>query len=503
MALTSLINPNALEPVYTNTIPFVVSSTIYSNDNFRYVFELYTVDQITGVPTYKTTINPFPRPDGTGLYSVHYVLKDNVGYTLTPLLSTITSATTSLVHYRVKFGESWNPLLTWYDTQYAGGALSLTFSTTHGLLTGDIILLNKTDKSINPIYDGTASVVSVPNAYNIVTNLTFGNSSVAEGGLITDVLRMSMTSSVYRAFNGTRQYTERTDLFEDFYIATDATSNWLTGYVYNGTKGLYRSDYQTLSYIAATAGVIPNRAVYRFYNNGVIQGTYSIGITSSVSQYKRIDVPTGPSNFVNTPVVNTLFDTCVYNGPNGHYEVQMATWSAYPSGSPTYMTLPFRYSFDKGLSRTNATGSCSSASTREFPIIQLAFLNTFGAFEYLSFNLVSKVSIKVNRKKYKKVLAYNYNIGDRGDTVYDQNITESIDMASDWMNDDEALQVRTMISSPEVYIISQYNPLTGTTNTFTYPVIVTSDSYTQQTILNDTLFNFKVSVEKAINIYSI
>lgn len=509
MAITLITSPLLLEPVYTNTIPFVVSSTLSANSNFRYIFKLYTVDQITGVPTYKTTINPFPRPDTNGLYSVHYVLKDNVSYTLNPLLNTITSASNSVVHYQIQVGEEWNPQKTWIDTQYAGGALSLTFSVAHTLLQGDIILLNKTDKSINPTYDGTASVVSVPNIYNIVTDKTFLSSTVLEGGIITDVLRMSFTSSVYRAYNGKRQYVERTDLFEDFYIATDATSRWLTSYSdynsqiggYAGTKGLYRSDYQTLSYIAATAGIVPTHAIYKFYSNGIIQGTYSVGITSSVAQYKRIDVPTGPSNWVNTPTISTLFNTCIYNGPNGYYTVQMATWSGSATASPTYMTQPFRYSFNKGLSKTSATSGCSSATTREYPIIQIAFLNDFGAFEYLSFNLVSKTTIKINRKKYKKVLAYNYTIGDRGDTIYDQTMTEELSANSDFLTDEEALQVRIMVSSPEVYIISQYDPITGTTNTYRYPVIITSDSYTIQNSLNDQLFQFNITMEKAYQIF--
>jgi len=507
MALTITDTPFILEPVRSNGIPFRVTSSISSNTNFRYVFEAYTVDQITGVPTFKTKINPFPRQDASGLFNIGYVLRDNVSYKLQPLIQSIAANPQSVVHYQYKVGENWDPNKTWIDTIWETGALGLTFAVPHGFQVNDVILLDKTDKSINPIYDGTASVVSVPNIYEIITNLSFGASSVLEGGSVTDVLRMSLTSSVYRAYNGKRQYQQRTDLFEDFYIATDASYEWLTSFNDGmvsgvaGTKGLYSNDYQTLSYIAATAGVVPTHAVYRFYNSASASGiiaTYSMAVTAPVLPYKRLDVPTGPQNLINTPVITNYITAAINATNNAYYEVQMATWSAYPAGSPTYMTRPFRYQFNKGLDRS---GLQCSPNKREYPLIEIAFLNEFGAFEYLTFNLVSKTNVKVNRKKYKKVLAYNYNIGDRGDTIYDQQLTESMELTSDWLSDEEASQVNLMVRSDEVYIIQQYDALTNLWDTFTYPVIVTIDSYTQQNKLNDTLFNFKLTLDKAYQIF--
>ena len=502
MALSITSTPGALEPVYQNSMMFLAASTYATFSNFRYIFDVYTnTNYTTTGGSFKTRVNPFPRPDGVGMYSPHYVLRDNVSYKLQPNISSPTANTQSIINYYLKLGEEWNPLLSWYDTQWISGALGLTFSTPHGLLVGDLLLLDKTDKSLNPQYDGTCSVVAVTSPTSITTDKLFGDSSTAEGGEVTDVLRMSYTSSILRAFNGTRQYDEIDINFTNDYVLSVATDSFLTSY--NGVKRNYVYDLSTISYIAATSGVIPTHAVFNFYNKTTgITGTYGMTVSTTAS---RVDVPTGYANAIlrndsslSLPLINVLAA-----GENGYYTVRMATWSSYPSGSPTYLSQPFTYSIMPN--HDSGAFGCSTPTGREFDLIQIAFLNKYGAFEYMTFALVNKRTIKVNRKKYKKVLAYNYIMGDRGNTIFDMNVTEELTLNSDWLNDEEALLVSDLISSPEVYIIQQYpsNSSTWTINNVKYlPVIVTTDSYTIKNTLNDQLFNFTLMVEMAFNTYT-
>ncbi len=62
------------------------------------------------------------------------------------------------------------------------GKLGLSFSTPHGYVVGDVISIDKFDKSINPNYDGNANVTYVVDDNLLVLDKAFANSSVLEGG---------------------------------------------------------------------------------------------------------------------------------------------------------------------------------------------------------------------------------------------------------------------------------------------------------------------------------
>jgi len=62
--------------------------------------------------------------------------------------------------------------------------LGLTFSEPHGLNVGDLIIIDKNNKYLNPQYDGIATVISVPNEYQIVVDKEWGNDSINESGKI-------------------------------------------------------------------------------------------------------------------------------------------------------------------------------------------------------------------------------------------------------------------------------------------------------------------------------
>jgi hypothetical protein len=81
------------------------------------------------------------------------------------------------------------PEYTYVDTYYWGpttpNTLGLTFgSTAHGFVVGDLVEIDKDNKSINSQYDGFAKVIEVVDEYLIVVDKVFGASSTLEGGTI-------------------------------------------------------------------------------------------------------------------------------------------------------------------------------------------------------------------------------------------------------------------------------------------------------------------------------
>jgi len=96
--------------------------------------------------------------------------------------------------------------------------------------------------------------------------------------------------------------------------------------------------------------------------------------------------------------------------------------------------------------------------------------------DYWTFNLVSKFNSQILRERIKKPLAYNYNQGNRQHKVINQQITETWMVNTDWITDEQALFIRELIESPEVYWIKDDK---------LYPIDIIDDRYDFKSSLND------------------
>jgi len=84
------------------------------------------------------------------------------------------------------------------DTEFRDGFVGLTFSqaTPHSLLLGDLIIIEKTDISVNPQYNGTASVIEIINDYQIVTDKPWGLNTISETGRVRKFAASSLLQNV-------------------------------------------------------------------------------------------------------------------------------------------------------------------------------------------------------------------------------------------------------------------------------------------------------------------
>jgi hypothetical protein len=76
-------------------------------------------------------------------------------------------------HYYSEYPE-WEFTHTFYDPITSPNTLGLSSSQPHGLVIGDKLIIDKTDKSINPQYDGSANVVKILNDYSLIVDRVFG-----------------------------------------------------------------------------------------------------------------------------------------------------------------------------------------------------------------------------------------------------------------------------------------------------------------------------------------
>jgi hypothetical protein len=181
--------------------------------------------------------------------------------------------------------------------------MGLTFSVVHNFSVGDIITVNKDNKSVNPQYDGTCSVVSIVSTRSIRTNKPFSTTLLAnESGVITNQFRLTGTSSELYTWNGTRQYTERTKDFRQYIIATSSIANngkFLTNYDLSIQKPVRLDDYETLSMILPTSPLNPYYVYVNTYTSAnTLIGTY--GLTYSLANgFRKVDIGVGPMNLIN------------------------------------------------------------------------------------------------------------------------------------------------------------------------------------------------------------
>lgn len=65
------------------------------------------------------------------------------------------------------------------------GFLGLSFSSNHGLTVGDVVTIDKTNKLVNPQYDGEHTVLQVLDDYRIIIDVEYGSDVTSETGKIT------------------------------------------------------------------------------------------------------------------------------------------------------------------------------------------------------------------------------------------------------------------------------------------------------------------------------
>jgi hypothetical protein len=73
------------------------------------------------------------------------------------------------------------------DTFFNSNGVGLQFSTSstpHGLVVGDLITVDKNNKSLNPQYDGEHNVLEVVDNYKVIIDVDFGADSTLEGGKV-------------------------------------------------------------------------------------------------------------------------------------------------------------------------------------------------------------------------------------------------------------------------------------------------------------------------------
>lgn len=494
MAITINSTPDNFEPVYTNSMPFVVSSSFQAEENFKYLFNLYNADTLSLL----TTVAPYPRPNTTGIYSPHYVLQSLCDTQLRATSSVIFTNSGARARYYLTFGENYNPGLTFGDTyligSYVGNFLGLEFATNISteLFVGDEITIEKDNISINPWIQGQGTVISITNSTlpgfskTVFTDIPLQSPvfSSNESGSITNVFRYTATSSTLVGVNAARQYDDFTN-FETTYAMNSTTPNrrflsaYETSYFNNLTqkKPIYSNEYETLDLITGTATftTLSNLYVRYFYYNsaGSLIGSEATNI-GSTTNVLRFTVPSGTANI---NAIGGSGSTFLNNGTLASYIVQAGVGNGSTPLPSNGISDGFYYEIKEDC--------------RPYEVIRLAFLNKIGGYDYWSFNLVSKYTSQIKRTQIDRALSPTYTIGDRGRDVIYSEAVENWTINTDFLTDTDALFIRELVESPSVFLIDGINQL---------PVVITSDSYEYKSGLLNGYVQYTLTFQKAYDV---
>ena len=497
--VTLSATPSLYSPV-SAPIWFRFNSSSSNVTDFKYLFNIFKNDELTGATTSLGQYKVPPRPSvGDGIFDVHRILQSQVSYDINHTISTSTVAPNSITKYGLSYGFEYNPgvdFVRTFSSTYS--TLGLSFSVAHPFQVGDLLLINKDDKTTNPQYDGTASIIGLIGTSSIVTDNPFLTIVTNETGSIDSYQRVTGTTSGYFAFNGTRQYAQQGFDFGSTYLVTCTGSNIgatyaLTNYAFDtlppgsfydeSAKVVELNDYETLSYLVDNSKSSINFIQYMFYtdNSGSPALNTTQYVTYSVnSNYHRVDVPAGPLNINNMPG----FDQSIWDQVQ-YYTVSVnGTWDV--PGRPTNNG---RYS---GLKKfkvkdNDPFANCSS----KYPKIRLCWLNRLGGIDYFSFNFKSKNAIATEKVIFKRNLDWNYTVGQREDTVLTQTAMEIWNISSDFISQNESNWLKELFTSPEVYYLS------GTTK---IPIIIGDSSYEVKTSVNDHLIAVTLTYRMASNV---
>jgi hypothetical protein len=399
----------------------------------------------------------FYQNDTTGTAQFEFTTKNDTEITFQILALTLNNNIVGLKVFGVNLYES-------------GNFVKLLFNDGHPFEVGDEVRINKTDKTINPQYDGF-SFVTDTTTYSVTLDQEIGvRSSVPQTGFIINLTRNDLTSNMKWSFNGRRDYDELSIDFNDYVIGLtqSPTKSFLTSWDSSIGKRIKGNEWETLSLIIATSSMntILSEKVTTYGSTTSVYYIDRVGLTQSSNRY---DIPTGAANLMS--ITSSII------GPDvDSYTIQIVATG--PSYTP--ISEIFNYTIDK--------------ECYYFDPIRVCWKNPLGGIDYFTFNIKNTYQTRIEKEIYTKQLPFEYKIGDRGDTVGNENIQVVWTLNTDYLTDDEAAFLQDMVESPEVYIIDTKNA----TPFNLIPVVIENTTYDFKSSSNDDeLIEYTIEVKEA------
>lgn len=439
--------PYNFAPAYNPTV-FYFKSTNSTQNGFRYLVNLYSASTSTLLGQFRVAARP---NDGVGYIDISRIITNLMSYDFNVSGTDDVIAPNSYVSYDLKIGEEYHTTWTYNDYEYIGGGgvtSSLTrlrqfaSATTHSFVVGDQINVTSTNN-----VNGLHTVVAVPSPYSVVIDMLYVNvtpTGTIGGSIVYADNRKTQFSNLYNAagytaFNGAQAFANAGTFTDGIWSLTPTSPSYtqaLTDLPVGGNAS--NSFYCT-----------PEQDLWvNYYNASSTTESQSIKFTNSNGDVLTQPLWTGPSQgkirSVNVGPFNAN-PSVVVSGTSG---IMKATtewiefFTFYP-GTGAQTSKIYRYYIDRRCGREDW---------------QIAFMDRKGSFLSYAFNLNSKTTGTIKRESYKQQIGqltlghYGYNTYDKGNTIYNVEVTKTIDLQTDWMNDTMSVFFQQLLTSPVAYV---------------------------------------------------
>ena len=427
--------PQLLTPAY-NPVKFYYASTNSGFAGFKFIFEVYESGTANQIAEYRVL------PNATTFYGeidLSKLLQAKVSYDLFPTNTTAYNAPNSHYKYDVKVGEEYLTTVQ-YTASLTNNGGNVQINVANSFVAGDQIVIAQADGGLaNPNLEGLFTVLSVGvgflvvnSAWSLVTNAAINGSITYADGRKTTTYNI-ITDLNNFVFNGALPWTQWPAWDENQYYLTGPTNEFLTTIP-------VQEFYATLSqdlWMNAVYGSMPG-------------GTHKIIFTN----------PGGDIFEKNVTASDHVTGNAV--GPNNAGTLTVIAGSL-PLIKPT--TEYYQYYYEHAgnqVSQVYTVNIDRRVRSQEYSII---FLDRYGSWGSFAFTGRAYEKGNVTREQYNqdvegKIVSneWTYDLTDRGYINSYLTVENTIDLNTDWMNEDMAQYFTELISSPYTYFkISYYD----------------------------------------------
>lgn len=366
--------------------------------------------------------------------------------------------------------------------------------------------INYTIVSNNASNIGFKYVVKVYNTANeLITTAYYDSPANPSAPVEFDVSKYVSTSFNYsKGFYETATNSSSQNIIKGFYLKC------YEYYEVDGDYVIILSSEVVSSVKYAFAGAFPLLELKNWYANNAQYWGSSNTVYKPLTDWDTIKLRSTDSQvfgFVNTG----LFTNCelLVTYSNATTQTYYITPAAVGSPNITYINVtPVSYganvdniqlfvNWNNGSARRYKFATLYTQSCGKYEPMRLAYMNKFGVYDFLNFDLVSKTTFDIEKKGYQR----NYT-GDiyEADGVVVKNInpiyyvkeTQKYKIISDYLTDAQSELARELYSSPVVYMnLVNDNEITPSW----IPVKPSATSYEIKKTASDKLFNLELDLE--------
>lgn len=491
-ATTSLTgNPQELQPGYNPSVYYFKSSNS-AQPGFRLYIEMFDLAGNV-IATFRIAMAPGTAGPiaNTGVLDITKIIRNYLSSDYNT--SSVQLTPNSWFGYLLKVYEEYSSPLA-YTNFLQFGATNNTYLAVLAspFLPGDQIVVSQSAGYVNPSINGVHTVLAGSDATHIVIDVAWN----------TLLLTGTHTgTTIYANGQLTRTFQFNTNKF----------------YVWNGSLSFVAfSKYQNLNqetlYKMTTPGTLPAplfltsrpRTNFYIYDTQDIRLNFANFLTANV---RNLDIKTSLGEHytmggAGIPVVSTQAVIGVNVGPSALTALNGVT----PFGGSTFPVV--KPKTDWYTVQVITTGGSAVSEVMKFYIdrrcrintYEILFMDRMGSMLSYSFELRGNITNKNTKNTFKKLAGtlttpsigstgYGYDTRDQGEKTYNVDFSQTLDLNTNWLNDEMSVYFQELVSSPVTYLKLETGEYVS--------VIVTDTLSVEKRQKNERLIKYAINVKFA------